>query len=118
MDIRGDRTVAIHAARLAERATVSRGIPRRLADHARHVTAARFAGTCSEPLSEAAQRRMAAYFDGVVRHRVFQVTDPDTLAFRHRLVEASIEEDLRTALGAGAVRPGAPMLCEPLPLGV
>ena len=118
MDIRSDRTVSGHAGFLAHHATASRGIPAILTRQAERATAEHFAGTCREPLDDHARRRMAAYFDAVVRRGAFRCTDPDAMAFRRRLVAASIEEDLRQVLGASGARRGVVEMPVPLPLGV
>jgi hypothetical protein len=120
MDFRSDRTVAGHAGSLCRHATSERGIPAGLARQAERATAKRFAGVCFEPLDDRSRRRMAAYFDAVVRRRAFRCADPDVLAFRRRLVAASIEEDLRVALGAPDARrtAGATPIPLLLPLGV
>jgi hypothetical protein len=120
MDIRSDRTVSGHAGFLARHAAASRGIPVSLARQAERATAKSFTGTCREPLDGHARRRMAAYFDAVVRREAFRCTDPDAMVFRRRLVAASIEEDLRQAPGTSDARRGATATPMPLslPLGV
>lgn len=118
MDFRSDRTVDGHAAVLAQHAAASRGIPVKLARQAERITAERFAGACCEPLDEGTRRRMTAYFDAVVRRRAFRTGGPELLAYRRRLVAASIEEDLRSASATDPEYPAPSMWTLPLPLGV
>jgi hypothetical protein len=118
MDFRSDRTIAGHAGSLCRDATVERGVPLGLARQAEVATTKRFVGVCHEPLDDRSRRRMAAYFDAVVRRGAFRCADPDALAFRRRLVAASIEEDLRRATRTPAARRVAGAMPLPLPLGV
>lgn len=118
MDFRSDRTVDGHAAVLARNAAASRGIPVKLARQAERITAERFADACREPLDESATRRMTAYFDAVVRRRAFRTGDPEIIAYRRRLVAASIDEDLRAASETDSRHPVQSMATLPLPLGV
>jgi hypothetical protein len=118
MDFRSDRTVAGLAGSLCRDATTVRGIPAGLARQAERATAKRFAGECREPLDDLSRRRMAAYFDAVVRRRAFCCADPEALAFRRRLVAASIEEDFRRAMRTPDTRRPVATMPFPLPLGV
>lgn len=118
MDIRSDRTINGHTAVLARHAAASRGIPVKLARRAERITSERFAGMCREPLDECSRRRMAAYFDAVVRRGAFRTADPDILEYRRRLVAMSIEEDMRAASAAMSDVPSREGSTLPLRLGV
>jgi hypothetical protein len=117
MDFRTNRTVAGHAGVLRRHAA-ARGIPDSLASRAERAAAKRFTGMCREPLDDHACRRMSAYFDAVVRRGAFRCADPDSIAFRRRLVAASIEEDLRRGTPSPAHGPSVASMALPLPLGL
>ena len=117
MDTRSDRTVAGHTAVLARHAASSRGIPVRLARQAERATTDRFAGVCREPLDDGALRRMAAYFDGVVRRGAFRTADPDVMMYRRRLIAVSIEEDMRAGSVAMSGASSREVRTPSLPLG-
>jgi dihydroorotase-like cyclic amidohydrolase len=118
MEIGSDTTVVGHAGFLARQAAASRGVPAGLARRAERATAERFTVSCREPLDDHARRRMTAYFDAVVRRVAFRCTDPEAIAFRRRLVAASIEEDLRRAIPSSDPRRAATPVALPLALGV
>jgi hypothetical protein len=98
---RTDHTLRSYVETLARAAHGEEGLPERLAQRAREITARNLSDLGSGELDSTSRRRVRSYYRGVVRRLVGRSNVPGAREYRLRAMAASVAADLKASGAEG-----------------